>query len=154
MKRTFLSIVAGLVTACLAQPDPLSAQLSQPQTQPSGRAGSGTQKLNVYVAGLKTKLTQMTQFASTRSNDEKLWANVRQTIDNFLRTEWRAGKLQGTKPEEAFFVKCDRSTMTQTDIDNGRLICQVGVAPVRPAEFVMIRITQWTSRKTKPMRGF
>jgi phage tail sheath protein FI len=49
----------------------------------------------------------------------------------------------GTKPEEAFFVKCDRTTMSQDDIDNGRLIIIVGVAPVKPAEFVIIRIGQW-----------
>ncbi|HKQ81262.1 MAG TPA: hypothetical protein VJS42_03625 [Steroidobacteraceae bacterium] len=50
----------------------------------------------------------------------------------------------GTTGDEAFFVKCDRSTMTQNDIDNGRLICLVGVAPVSPAEFVIIRIGHWT----------
>ena len=55
----------------------------------------------------------------------------------------RASK--GTKAEEAFFVKCDRTTMTQTDIDNGRLICVVGVAPVKPAEFVIVRIGLWTA---------
>jgi phage tail sheath protein FI len=50
----------------------------------------------------------------------------------------------GTTPEEAFYVTCDRTTMTQDDIDNGRLIAEVGVAPVKPAEFVVIRITQST----------
>ncbi len=49
----------------------------------------------------------------------------------------------GTTPEEAFFIKCDRSTMTQDDIDNGRLICIIGIAPVKPAEFVRFRIAQW-----------
>jgi phage tail sheath protein FI len=51
----------------------------------------------------------------------------------------------GTKPEEAFFVKCDRTTMTQSDLDNGRLVCLIGIAPIRPAEFVIIRIGQWTA---------
>jgi phage tail sheath protein FI len=77
-------------------------------------------------------------------NDEPLWIRVRQTIGNFLLTVWRTGALQGTKPDEAFFVKCDRTTMTQDDIDNGRLICLVGIAPVKPAEFVIIRIQQKT----------
>ena len=49
----------------------------------------------------------------------------------------------GTKPEEAFFVICDRVTMTQDDIDNGRLICVIGIAPVKPEEFVVFRITHW-----------
>jgi phage tail sheath protein FI len=74
-----------------------------------------------------------------------LWARVRRTISNFLTTVWRNGALEGTKREEAFFVKCDRTTMTQTDIDNGRLIVIIGVAPVKPAEFVIIRIGLWTA---------
>ena len=51
----------------------------------------------------------------------------------------------GRTPDEAFFVKCDRTTMTQNDLDNGRLVCLVGVAPVHPAEFVIFRIGQWTA---------
>ena len=67
-------------------------------------------------------------------------AGPAQRSRNFLTTVWRNGALEGTKPEEAFFVNCDRTTMTQADIDNGRLICVIGVAPVKPAEFVIIRI--------------
>jgi phage tail sheath protein FI len=78
-------------------------------------------------------------------NAEPLWARVKRTITNFLTTAWRNGALEGTKPEEAFFVKCDATTMTQDDIDNGRLIVVIGVAPVRPAEFVIIRIGLWTA---------
>ena len=70
---------------------------------------------------------------------------MKRTITNFLTTVWRNGALEGTKPEEAFFVKCDSTTMTQDDIDNGRLIVVIGVAPVRPAEFVIIRIGLWTA---------
>ena len=55
------------------------------------------------------------------------------------------GTLLGEKPEKAYFVKCDRSTMSQNDLDNGRLICLVGVAPLKPAEFVIFRIGQWTA---------
>jgi phage tail sheath protein FI len=58
---------------------------------------------------------------------------------------WRSGALMGTTQEEAFFVKCDRTTMTQDDIDNGRLICLIGIAPVKPAEFVIFRISQKTA---------
>jgi phage tail sheath protein FI len=61
--------------------------------------------------------------------------------------EWKSGHLMGEKPQEAYFVRCDRSTMTQNDIDNGRLICLIGVAPVRPAEFVIFRIGQWTAER-------
>jgi uncharacterized protein len=93
---------------------------------------------------LEESIDEGTQFVVFEPNDEPLWARVRQTITNFLTTVWRSGALQGTKPDEAFFVKCDRTTMTQDDIDNGRLICVIGVAPVKPAEFVIFRIQQLT----------
>jgi phage tail sheath protein FI len=86
------------------------------------------------------------QWVVFEPNAEPLWARVRRSITNFLNLVWRNGALEGTKPEEAFFVKCDRTTMTQTDIDNGRLIVLVGVAPVKPAEFVIIRIGLFTAR--------
>jgi phage tail sheath protein FI len=85
------------------------------------------------------------QWVVFEPNAEPLWARVRRSISNFLTLVWRNGALEGTKPEEAFFVKCDRTTMTQTDIDEGRLICLVGVAPVKPAEFVIVRIGLWTA---------
>jgi uncharacterized protein len=72
-------------------------------------------------------------------NAEKTWIAVRSLIGNFLTTVWRTGALAGVKAEDAFFIKCDRTTMTQDDIDNGRLVCVVGVAPLTPAEFVVIR---------------
>jgi phage tail sheath protein FI len=77
-------------------------------------------------------------------NAEPLWDRVRRSIESFLITVWRNGALMGVRQEEAFYVKCDRSTMTQDDIDNGRLICYIGIAPVKPAEFVIFRIHQWT----------
>ncbi|MGE5381393.1 MAG: phage tail sheath family protein [Methylocystaceae bacterium] len=78
-------------------------------------------------------------------NDERLWARVQRTIYSFLLGVWRGGALMGGTPDEAFFVRVDRTTMTQDDIDNGRLICVIGVAPVKPAEFVIFRITQKTA---------
>jgi uncharacterized protein len=85
------------------------------------------------------------QWVVFEPNAEPLWARVRRSISNFLTLVWRNGALEGTKVEEAYFVKCDRTTMTQTDIDQGRLICLVGVAPVKPAEFVIVRIGLWTA---------
>jgi len=85
------------------------------------------------------------QWVVFEPNAEPLWARVRRSISNFLTLVWRNGALEGTKPEEAYFVKCDRTTMTQTDIDQGRLIVLVGVAPVKPAEFVIVRIGLWTA---------
>ena len=73
---------------------------------------------------------------SSSSPTTRLWARVTDTIRLFLRTQWRHGALFGRTEEEAFFVTCDETTMTQDDILNGRLICEIGIAPVRPAEFV------------------
>jgi uncharacterized protein len=93
---------------------------------------------------LESSLTVGTQWVVFEPNDEPLWARVRASVSNFLTTVWRSGALQGATAAEAFFVKCDRTTMTQDDIDNGRLIILVGVAPVKPAEFVIFRIQQKT----------
>jgi uncharacterized protein len=90
-----------------------------------------------------------TQWAVFEPNNRRLWDNVRRTIEDFLLNLWRDGALLGDKPEQAFFVRCDRTTMTQNDLDNGRLICLVGLAPVKPAEFVIFRIGQWTAEATQ-----
>jgi phage tail sheath protein FI len=92
---------------------------------------------------LEESIENGTQWVVFEPNDEKLWARVKQTIGQFLTKVWKDGALMGSTPEEAFFVKCDRTTMTQSDIDNGRLIVMIGVAPVKPAEFVIFRIAQW-----------
>ena len=94
---------------------------------------------------LEHSIEKSTQWAVFEPNNERLWASIRQTIEDFLLVTWRTGALMGTKPEEAYFVRCDRTTMTQNDLDNGRLICLIGVAPTYPAEFVIFRIGQWTA---------
>ncbi len=86
-----------------------------------------------------------TNWAVFEPNDEVLWVRVKRTIDVFLTGMWRGGSLAGSVPSEAFFVNIGRDTMSQDDIDNGRLICVIGVAPVKPAEFVIFRISQKTS---------
>jgi phage tail sheath protein FI len=97
---------------------------------------------------IEASLNRGLQWVVFEPNAEPLWAQVRRSISNFLTQVWRSGALEGTKVEEAFFVRCDRTTMTQTDIDNGRLICLIGVAPVKPAEFVIVRIGLWTATAT------
>ncbi|MFD8555513.1 phage tail sheath family protein, partial [Streptomyces fradiae] len=93
---------------------------------------------------LEESIDEGTQWVVFEPNDESLWALVRQTVGNFLTTVWRSGALAGTTADEAFFVACDRTTMTEDDLANGRLVCVVGVAPVHPAEFVIFRIQQKT----------
>ena len=101
--------------------------------------------LRRYFAYLERSIDKGTQWAVFEPNGAQLWANVRRTIEDFLLNEWQNGALLGDKPDKAYFVKCDRSTMSQNDLDNGRLICLIGVAPLRPAEFVIFRIGQWTA---------
>lgn len=86
-----------------------------------------------------------TQWVVFEPNSEALWARVVETVNSFLIGVWKSGALMGTTPEQAFFIQCDRTTMTQDDIDNGRLVCKIGLAPVAPAEFVIFRIGQFTA---------
>ncbi|MDE7299012.1 MAG: phage tail sheath subtilisin-like domain-containing protein [Lachnospiraceae bacterium] len=85
-----------------------------------------------------------TNWAVFEPNDETLWVRVQLPSDVLLTGLWRNGSLAGASTDEAFFVNVGRDTMTQDDIDNGRLICVIGVAPVKPAEFVIFRISQKT----------
>jgi hypothetical protein len=101
--------------------------------------------LRSYLAYLKRSIEKKTKWAVFEPNDQSLWRKVRNRIEQLLLIEYRKGKLVGRKPEQAFFVRCDRSTMTQDDLDNGRLVVLVGVALLRPAEFVIFRIGQWTA---------
>ena len=103
--------------------------------------------LRRYFAFLERSIEKGTQWVVFENNNQRLWSNVRLTIEDFLYNEWKSNHLMGENPKKAYFVRCDRSTMTQNDIDNGRLICHIGVAPVRPAEFVIFRIGQWTAER-------
>lgn len=90
-------------------------------------------------------LDRGTQWAVFEPNGPVLWARVRGAVEQFLNGLWRSGGLQGTMPDKAYFVRCGPDTMTQNDIDSGRLILLVGLAPLRPAEFIIVRIGQWTA---------
>lgn len=98
-----------------------------------------------YFIYLEASIDRSTQWAVFENNSERLWSNIRETVESFLYNEWVSGNLLGSSPKEAYFVRCDRSTMTQNDLDNGRLICLVGVAAIKPAEFVIFRIGQKTA---------
>lgn len=97
---------------------------------------------------LEESIDEGTQWVVFEPNDQRLWARVRQTVTDFLTRVWRNGALMGSTAEEVFFVKCDETTMTDDDIANGRLLVLVGVAPVRPAEFIIFRIAQWRGGST------
>jgi uncharacterized protein len=98
-------------------------------------------RLFIYV---EESLYKGLQWVVFEPNADPLWARARRTVSGFLRRVWLDGALEGLTEEEAFFVRCDLTTMTPDDIASGRLIVLVGIAPVKPAEFVVIRISQKT----------
>ena len=98
-----------------------------------------------YFLYLEHSIANSTNWVVFEPNGEALWASVSGSIDAFLYNEWFNGRLAGKRPEDAYFVRCDRTTMTQADLDNGRLVCLVGAAPLKPAEFVIFRIGQMTA---------
>lgn len=95
---------------------------------------------------LEESLYRETKWVVFEPNDEPLWAKVRLEVGDYMMSLYRQGIFQGKTPKDAFFVRCDRSTMTQDDLDNGRLICLVGIAVLKPAEFEIIRISQQTKK--------
>jgi len=98
-----------------------------------------------YFIYLEHSIDRSTQWAVFENNGPQLWANIRESVNSFLYNEWVSGALLGASTDEAYFVRCDRTTMTQNDLDNGRLICLVGVSVLKPAEFVVFRIGQKTA---------
>ena len=93
---------------------------------------------------LEESILDGTQWVVFEPNDDALWARIRRTISAFLVMEWRKGSLFGLTPDEAFYVKCDRETNPAEAIDVGQVLCEVGVAPVKPAEFVIFRLAQFS----------
>ncbi|MCW2528953.1 MAG: tail sheath protein [Pseudonocardiales bacterium] len=91
---------------------------------------------------VESTILEGTQWAVFEPNDMALWEGVKRTLNGFLRGLWSAGALFGQTAEEAFFVKCDAETNPPQSIDEGKLVVEVGIAPVKPAEFVIFRISQ------------
>ncbi len=99
-------------------------------------------RLFIYV---EQSIKNNTNWVVFEPNNSSLWGRVQMTVSAFLETMFRSGMLAGDTPSEAFFVNIGPSTMSQDDIMNGRLICEIGIAPSRPAEFVIFRVTQFTA---------
>ncbi len=98
---------------------------------------------------IKGSIELGTQWVVFEPNDESLWARVRRDISAFLTRVWATGALFGSTPEEAFYVKCDRETNPPEVIEAGMMVCEIGVAPVKPAEFVIFHIRQITPGSTE-----
>lgn len=93
---------------------------------------------------LQTSILNGTNWVVFEPNDQDLWQRIRRTINSFLTLAWRSGALFGATPAEAFYVKCDEETNPPEVRDAGQVICEIGVAPVKPAEFVVFRLSQYT----------
>ena len=113
----------------------------------AGADGQGSEWKYVNVTRLsifiERSIARGLQWAVFEPSGKLLWARVRRTVEQFLLDLWSRGALAGSRTDQAFFVHCDRTTMTQDDIDNGRLVMVIGIAPLKPAEFVIIRIGAW-----------
>ena len=94
---------------------------------------------------MEQSIKAATNWVVFEPNDAALWTRVRMTVSAFLENMFRSGMLAGETPAEAFFVDIGPTTMSRDDIMNGRLICEIGIAPSRPAEFVVFRVTQFTA---------
>jgi|HubBroStandDraft_6_1064221.scaffolds.fasta_scaffold107299_2 phage tail sheath protein FI len=101
-----------------------------------------------YFNYVEKSIDEGTQWVVFEVNGPALWDAVRHTVEGFLLNEWRSGALLGAKPEKGFFVRCDASTMTADDLDQGRMICLIGIAAAKPAEFVIFRVSQITATTT------
>ena len=93
---------------------------------------------------LEESILNGTNWVVFEPNDQALWAKIRRTIAAFLIMQWRNGALFGSTPDEAFYVKCDAETNPAEGIDAGQVVCEIGVAPVKPAEFVVFRLAQFS----------
>ncbi|HET8754610.1 MAG TPA: phage tail sheath subtilisin-like domain-containing protein [Solirubrobacteraceae bacterium] len=95
-----------------------------------------------YIA---ESIMEGTQWSVFEPNDQRLWMQLRVAASNFLLRTWREGALFGATPEQAFFVKCDEETNPPEVIEAGQVICEIGIAPVKPAEFVVFRLSQYSA---------
>ena len=114
-------------------------------------AGSEWRYVNVrrFFLYIEESIDRGTQWAVFEPNSEPTWLAFVRSVETFLSQLWRASALVGTKANQAFFVKCDRTTMTEDDVQNGRLVAIIGLAIVRPAEFVILKFSHETAEASR-----
>jgi hypothetical protein len=98
---------------------------------------------------IEESLYRGTQWVVFEPNGEALWSQIRLNIGAFMQDLFTKGAFKGTTPKEAYFVKCDKDTTTQYDIDRGIVNIVVGFAPLKPAEFVILKIQQLTGQESQ-----
>jgi phage tail sheath protein FI len=114
----------------------------EPDSSPPVLQFVSVRRLALYLV---RSIEHGTQWAVFEPNGERLWSLLRQLVTAFLYRLWQQGALLGSSAEEAFFVRCDRTTMTQADIDDGLVLLEIGFAPIKPAEFLVLRVTHRTA---------
>jgi uncharacterized protein len=98
---------------------------------------------------IRKSVERFAQWVVFEPNEPTLWKRLTRPIEAFLYEQWQKGALLGTSQEQAFYVKCDDETNPPEARDAGQLVCEIGIAPVRPAEFIVVRIHQWTRERTE-----
>jgi len=106
-------------------------------------------RLTIFV---ERSVSQGLEWVAFEANDNALWGRIRDEVADFLQGLYQAGAFLGTRPKDGYWVKCDRTTMTQQDIDAGRLVVVIGFAPVKAAEFVVISISKLAAQTTAEMK--
>jgi phage tail sheath protein FI len=97
---------------------------------------------------IRKSVERFAQWVVFEPNEPSLWKKLTRPIESFLYEQWQKGALLGASHDEAFYVKCDEETNPSEARDAGELVCEIGLAPVRPAEFIVVRIHQWTRERT------
>ena len=115
-----------------------------------GDANTEFKYINIrrHFSYLRDSIDKGTQWTVFEPNTPELWAKIRRNISAFLLIEWRKGALFGATPQEAFYVKCDAETNPPEVRDLGQVVTEIGLAVVKPAEFVIFRLSQWTGTGT------
>jgi phage tail sheath protein FI len=97
---------------------------------------------------VRKSVERFAQWVVFEPNEPTLWKRLTRPIEAFLYEQWQKGALLGASQEQAFYVKCDEETNPPETRDAGQLVCEIGIAPVRPAEFIVVRIHQWTRERS------
>jgi phage tail sheath protein FI len=97
---------------------------------------------------VRKSVEKYAQWVVFEPNEPTLWKKIARTVDVFLGDLWKQGALVGATQDEAYYVKCDEETNPPEARDAGELVCEIGIAPVKPAEFIVVRIHQWTRERT------
>ena len=103
--------------------------------------------VNILTAKIEGSIEDGLRWAVFENNNSVLWAKVVNSVEGFMQNLYQQGAFQGTSPSQAYFVQCGATTMTQNDLDNGRLIVIVGFAPLHPAEFVVLKVIVQTKKR-------